>query len=169
MVVLLLAGAGCASGGEPTAVERTVPPPVSDHTIDPDANAAPAVSGQVTVTFEADRPGQISTGGAQSLLTTASRRCYRLALQQDRTLEGRTLHELLVTSNGRVAGVEMVSTSADNQRLEQCVESVLGRLRFDVAPTRDPVASRVYVRMVLHRELVDVGRSPLEDSSGSED
>ncbi len=142
---------------------------MSDHTVDPDANAAPAVQAHVTVTFEADRPNQIRTDGARALVTTASRRCYRLALQQDKTLEGRTLHELLVTSNGRVAGVEMVSTSADNRRLEQCVESILGRLRFDVPRSRDPVASRLYVRMVLHRELVDVERSPLEDSADAED
>lgn len=161
-------GACAASGAQ--AREDTpakVPPEVSDHSVGPDAVDDVAVRPRVAVSLENDTDADLHTTGARKYLTRSVRRCYRLALGQNRALEGSLVYEVLVTSNGRFGGAEKMSTSAPNKRLEDCVETVLQRLRFDVSDSPEATLHRVYVRMDFRREIFDPNRPPVGAKPGA--
>jgi hypothetical protein len=118
----------------------------------------------VVVEFEAEEGSHLRTDGAAELVRRQALRCYRLGLQANRSLQGRLVYEMLVTSNGSIGGLEMISTSAPSTRLEGCLDAVLYRLRFDVPARHDALLSRVYVRLQLYRESFDSSRPPVSSS-----
>lgn len=146
-----------------------LPPPVSDHSVDPGVDGETTVVPHVAVTLDADNP-RLPTEGAQNVLERLARRCYRAALLTDRGLEGSVVYEMLVTSNGRVAGTEQMSTNAASQRLEECLERAMRGIRFDTSGRRDALLSRIYARFDLHRRVFDPSRPALDEpaSTGQE-
>lgn len=157
VVCACLVASGCASGGESsgaTAV-RVVPPEVTDRTLDPYIDDQPVERPYLTVTIERVDPVEYDVRGAEALVQREGLRCYRLGLQQDAGLDGAIVFELMVTTNGRVAGIDRMSTSFESERVEGCLERVMYRLRFDVQAGRGPMFSRLYVRVDLQREVFE--------------
>lgn len=163
VVVFIIFCSGCTTASTQQASESArppVPPPVSDHTLGPDGEDASAVRPRVTVEFEPEQGSLLSAEGVDESVRRQALRCYRLGLHNDRKLQGRLLYEMLVTSNGRVGGLEKISTTAPSTRLERCLEGALYRLRFDVPVQHRALLSRVYVRVQLYRESFDASQQP---------
>ncbi|WP_168210395.1 AgmX/PglI C-terminal domain-containing protein [Persicimonas caeni] len=168
LVLLILAiAAGCASTPDERADDTTrrIPPAVSDSSHNPEGTDPVAVRPRVSVDVQGEQDSGLQTTGAAKLLQRETRRCYRLALQVNRALEGTVVYEAIVTSNGRVAGVEQVSTSASSTRLERCVERILHKLRFDLPRSKTAMIRRLYVRLDLRREIFDPQAPPIEEEN----
>jgi outer membrane biosynthesis protein TonB len=155
-------GGGCASGDEVVEAERQVPPPVSDRSLRPEGSDETVLRPRVEVNIEAESGAQLETRGAAKFVGLHARRCYRLALQKERDLEGSILYEVVVTSNGRVAGAEKMSSTAASQRLDRCVEPILERLRFEVPRDSKVMVRRLYIRLELYSEVFDANRPPAD-------
>lgn len=135
---------------------------MSDQSVDNRTADEVAVRPSVSVSLEAEQGSGLQTEGVAKVVERDARRCYRLALQKDRALEGTAIYEVIVTSNGRVGGVEQTSTTAPSQRFEECVERVLHGLRFDVPEGRKALVRRIYVRLEVRRDIYDPHQSPLQ-------
>lgn len=164
LLVLPLFASGCASSSNAASDEQTrrVPPEVRDQSVEARGDDEVAVRPRVRVSMDVEQGSDLQTKGAVKFVRRDTRRCYRLALQKQRELQGTVVYEVIVTSNGRVGGVELVSSTAASERLEQCVEAVLHRLRFDVAEGRKAMVRRIYLRLELSREIFDPDRPPIE-------
>jgi outer membrane biosynthesis protein TonB len=164
-LLLVLLASGCAgSAGSQTRdePERRTPPEVSDQSLRPEVGDETAYRPRVQVSVETEQGARLETKGATKFISRHARRCYRLALQKDRQLEGRVLYEVIITSNGRVAGVEQMSSSAASTRLDRCLTSTLEQLRFDIASDSKAMIRRLYVRLELRRETFDPNQPPID-------
>ncbi|MFW5968052.1 MAG: AgmX/PglI C-terminal domain-containing protein [Persicimonas sp.] len=148
----MLLNAGCAGGPqEESDSEPVVPPEVADSSIDEGEADEPVVIPRVAVEVETDT--DLDPAAARAPLERDAKHCYRRALQHSRELEARAVYELVVTSEGRVAGAEEVSMNASNRRLEACLERSFRKLRFETQPGNEKVISRMYVRLRMWREV----------------
>lgn len=105
------------------------------------------------------------TTGATKVVRRESRRCYRLALQANHGLEGTVVYEAVVTSNGRVAGVEQISTTASSERLDGCLAGIIYALRFDTSSGKAALVRRLYVRLELSREIFNPQVPPIKEEN----
>ncbi len=161
---VVLGACGCATNAGQTRATRsrpTLPPAVSDHSTAPAGADEAAVRPRVEVTIDQADAGGLHTVGAHKVLVREGRRCYRLALNKDRKLQGTLVYEVLITGNGHVGGVDKLSTSAPSQRLEHCVESAIEGLRFDVSAAAQAMVHRLYIRLDVSREVFDPDRPPV--------
>ena len=171
MVLSAMLVAACASSGEAERAEnadrnRQIPPPVTDSSTKKYIEEQPGVRPYLTVTVEPVTRVSYETSGAAALLEKDGVRCYRLALNQDKSLEGTMVYELIVGSSGRVAGVEKMSSNIENERLETCAERLMHTLRFNVSSRQKPLLTRLYVRFDFQREVFDPADPPVESTSG---
>lgn len=130
-----------------------MPPEVADSSIDDGEADEEVVIPQVDVEVETDT--DLDPAAARAPLERDAKRCYRRALRHRGELEARAVYELVITSEGRVAGAEEVSMNASNRRLEACLERAFRKLRFKTQPGNEAVISRMYVRLKLWREVYE--------------
>ncbi|MGM0556876.1 MAG: hypothetical protein ACQEVA_10905 [Myxococcota bacterium] len=164
LTVLLSACASApAEPSEPT--QREIPPEVTDRTTQPYLEDEPPNRPTLDVVVERVSGAIFPVDGAAALVEREGLRCYRLGRNQQEDLEGTIIYEVMVTTNGRVAGADLMSASFRNDRVESCLERILHRLRFDVAGRDAPLFSRLYVRIDMLREMLEVPDEP--DLGGS--
>lgn len=146
------------------ATERVIPPEVTDRTTQPYLDDEPAARPYLDVFIERVSGAVFPVDGAAALIEREGLRCYRLGRNQREDLEGTIVYELMVTTNGRVAGVDLMSGSFRIERVESCLERILYRLRFDVAGRNAPLFSRLYVRIDFASEELGLPeQSPVGD------
>jgi hypothetical protein len=163
-VVLIIATvvSACASAPQERTepVEREIPPEVTDRTTQPYLDDESAARPKLDVLIERVSGAIFPIDGAAALVEREGLRCYRLGRNQQEDLEGTIIYEVMVTTNGRVAGADLMSASFRNERVESCLERILYRLRFDVAGRNAPLFSRLYVRIDMLREMLEVPEAP---------
>lgn len=146
---------GCAGASQSEKAQerdaRVVPPEVADSSIEREDDDEPVVIPRVSVDVESD--AGLDAASARVVLRRDGERCYRRALAKRKDFEARAVYELVVTSQGRVVGAEEVSMDAPNRRLEACLERAFEGLRFQMPPGNTAVVSRLYVRLVMWRDL----------------
>lgn len=154
LTLVLATLAGCATGPDKadTSVDRQIPPEVTDRTTQPYLDDEPAERPYLDVLIEQVSGAVFPVDGAAALVEREGLRCYRLGRNQQEDLEGTIVYEVMVTTNGRVAGVDLMSASFRNDRVESCLERILYRLRFDIAGRNAPLFSRLYVRVGMATE-----------------
>ena len=141
-------------------VEREIPPEVTDRTTEPYLDDEPAARPYLDVVIERVSGALFPVDGAAALVEREGLRCYRLIREQQEDLEGTIVYELMVTTNGRVAGADLMSASFESKRVEGCLERILYRLRFDVASRDAPLFSRLYVRIDFLRDVMEMPDAP---------
>jgi hypothetical protein len=162
MVLMLLASGGCATAPEEPSepIEREIPPEVTDRTTEPYLDDEPAARPYLDVLIERVSGAVFPVDGAAALVEREALRCYRLGRSRQDDLEGTVVYELMVTTNGRVAGADLMSATFRIDPVESCLERILLRLRFDVAGRNAPLFSRLYVRIDFLREVMEMPEEP---------
>lgn len=162
LTLVLTTLVGCATGPDKAdaPVEREIPPEVTDRTTQPYLDDEPAVRPYLDVLIEQVSGAVFPVDGAAALVEREGLRCYRLGRNQQEDLEGTIIYEVMVTTNGRVAGVDLMSASFRNERVESCLERILYRLRFDIAAQNAPLFSRLYVRVGMAIEELGLPDEP---------
>lgn len=164
LVGALVCLSGCATTPEKSddrpTVDREIPPEVTDRTTEPYLDDEPAARPYLDVVIERVSGALFPVDGAAALVEREGLRCYRLIRQQREDLEGTIVYELMVTTNGRVAGADLMSASFQSEQVEGCLERILYRLRFDVASRDAPLFSRLYVRIDFLRDVMEMPDVP---------
>lgn len=161
-------GAGCATGGSATSSdserseqERSVPPEVTDESIDDRPESARSVQPRVEVEFDAEELPGIDVAAYEATVRRPVQQCYtRRVYAGELQSEGSMAYEVLVTRNGHVAGADRVSSDLRDDPLESCVEGALGRLRFEIASPNKPVY-RLFVRFQFSLETLVPSEPPV--------
>lgn len=164
---LLISLTGCATSPEPeqpARPDRQVPPEITDRTTQRYLDDGPAARPYVDVMIEWVSGAVFPTDGAAALIEREGLRCYRLGRKQQQDLEGTIVYELMITTNGRVAGVDIMSSSFQQEQVESCMERILLRLRFDVEGRNAPLFSRLYARVSFAREIYEEPEIPEVDA-----
>lgn len=145
--------------------DRSIPPAVSDSSHAPNGSGIGAVRPWVDVELQVEQGTGLQDAGATDLVQREAQRCYRLALQTNHSLEGTVIYEAIITSNGRVAGVEKISTTAPSEGFERCVERTMYALRFENSSGATALVRRLYLRVQLSRETFDSQALPIKRQS----